>query len=208
VEADVSEQIDHREREPRRDVTPKIAPVARGRTGRPAGPTTMDGKQMGQHGIIRQFAAEHTDSLRYDAAARGWLIFSGTAWVSTQGIIQVRRFLARLANELGDTEKALREKFLTLRYAEEIERGARSEAALYTTPDMWDTSRDVLATPGGVIDLKVGEVRPASRNDLMRKSAGVSRHRNPIVLSGNASSTNRSETKRPSSSCGDISDIA
>jgi putative DNA primase/helicase len=174
VEAEMSEQPDHNEREPRREAEPKLAPIAKGRTGRPAGPTTMDGKQMGQHGIIQQFAAEHIGSLRYDAAARGWLIFSGTAWIPTQGIIQVRRFLARLANELGDTEKALREKFLTLRYAEEIERGARTEPGIHTTPDMWDRDLDVLATPGGVINLKTGEARPASRNDLMRKSAAVS----------------------------------
>jgi putative DNA primase/helicase len=172
VDAEMSGHRD--EPEPRRESAPKLAQTAKGRTGRPAGPTTMDGKQMGQHGIIKQFAAEHTGSLRYDAAAKGWLAFDGRAWVSTQGILNVRSFLARLANELSDTEKALREKLLTLRYAEEIERGARSEAALYTTPDMWDRDLDVLATPSGVIDLKTGEVRPASRGDLMRKTTRVS----------------------------------
>jgi putative DNA primase/helicase len=180
MEAALSEQPDHDERDisppSERVETPMLAPVAKGHAGRPAGPTTMDGKTMGQHGIIRQFAAEHTGSMRYDAAARKWLMFSHSrsAWIPTQGILKVRAFLARLANELSDTEKSLREKFLSLRYAEEIERGARSEAALHTTPDMWDTNRDVLATPGGVIDLKVGEVRAASPDDLMRRHTSVS----------------------------------
>jgi hypothetical protein len=73
MEAEMSEQPEHNEREPRREAAPKLAPAAKGRTGRRAEiPTTTNShpKDIGQQGVIKQFASEHTGVLRYDAGEK------------------------------------------------------------------------------------------------------------------------------------------
>jgi putative DNA primase/helicase len=54
-----------------------------------------------------------------------------------------------------------------------VERHARADRRIAADVDMWDANPDILCTPGGVVDLKTGELRPARRDDYCTKQASV-----------------------------------
>ena len=54
-----------------------------------------------------------------------------------------------------------------------VERLARADRQHAATVDQWDADPWLLNTPGGVVDLRTGKLRPAARSDYMTKIAAV-----------------------------------
>jgi putative DNA primase/helicase len=54
-----------------------------------------------------------------------------------------------------------------------VERLARSDRRHAATVDQWDANPWLLNTPGGVVDLQTGKLRPAKRGDYMTKIAAI-----------------------------------
>ena len=50
---------------------------------------------------------------------------------------------------------------------------ARSDRRLAATVEQWDANPDILNTPGGVVDLRTGELRPHDRRDYCTKITAV-----------------------------------
>ncbi len=54
-----------------------------------------------------------------------------------------------------------------------VERLARADRRLAATVDQWDADPWLLNTPGGVVDLRTGELRPHAPDDYMTKITAV-----------------------------------
>ncbi len=77
------------------------------------------------------------------------------------------RDLCREANEAG---LASLKKIAT---ATAVERAARADRRLAVTSEVWDCDPFLLGTPGGVVDLKTGELRAAKAEDFITKQTAV-----------------------------------
>ena len=129
------------------------------------------------------FAAENSDALRYCHDAGAWYQWLKTHWdPNRDGLaLDLVRILVRRLNR-GQDKKT---RFSTGKaaFAASVERFAQRERALAVTSGDWDKDPYLLATPGGVVDLRTGELRPARRSDSKR----------PVTM--------RRSVRRPSLTC-------
>ena len=126
-----------------------------------------------------------------------WLFWNGTHWArdtSLEHMTRARVYLNSRASELAlwaerkAEEGALDEKAVrklkewaksesrTLRHASTIAAVvnlARSNRASVAAPESFDADPWLLGTPGGTVDLRTGQLRPARRKDLIVRQASV-----------------------------------
>jgi len=110
-----------------------------------------------------QLAALYADEYRYVAQTGQWMRWQETRWRAekTLAVFDAARALCRQA---GDADAKV---------VSAVERLARSDRRLAATVEQWDANPDILCTPGGTIDLKNGEMRPAARTDYCTKQTAV-----------------------------------
>ena len=58
-------------------------------------------------------------------------------------------------------------------FAGAVERFARADPAFAVTAEIWDRDPWLLGTPGGTVDLRTGELRPAKQEDGITRSTAV-----------------------------------
>jgi hypothetical protein len=127
-------------------------------------------RNLFQQDVVKAFVAVHAGILRHDSGAGQWLFFTGSQWALVKVQQVVAPFLKRLS--VGFDERQQRE-MLSVNYAEAVERGARSAPGINTSPSQWDANLDVIGTPGGIVDLKTGNVYPMSADAMIRKTTSV-----------------------------------
>ena len=133
---------------------------------------------------------------RYVQLWGAWLFWDGARWAKSarmQEFTHVRAFLRNVADQIiaraeeradnassDDERKKLRaealgcsQKLRDRSTVVNVEALARSNAELAEDPDSFDADPDVLGTPGGTIDLRTGQLRPARPDDLITKLAAV-----------------------------------
>lgn len=113
--------------------------------------------------LALEFARRHHLGLRHVAATGQWLIWNGHRWAEDRTTVMydlvrpiVREFAATLD---GDTPKA--RKAATAAIVAGVERLARSDRRLAATIEQWDAEPFSLNTPGGIVDLRTGILRPS-----------------------------------------------
>jgi putative DNA primase/helicase len=127
-----------------------------------------------EDGLATGFARTR-DNHRYVAAWTWWMRWTGKHWERDTTLAlfsDVREFIRWRALNDNDSEKAGKE----LRRAQTVaavERLLRSERAYAATPEQWDAEPWILNTPGGIVDLKTGAMRPAQPSDYCTKSTAV-----------------------------------
>lgn len=124
-----------------------------------------------------------------------WLFWDGARWVrdaKLRHMTDCRDFLRGVADELQrwaqqraeslrpDESEALTKwaarEARTLRSEptrHNVETMARSNPGLVASVDQFDADLDVIGTPGGVVDLRTGAIRPATREDYLTRSVAV-----------------------------------
>ena len=135
-------------------------------------------------GAAERFARLHSDDLRYDHRRGRWLLWQGHRWVPDQDAAITRRALAftrdwqRRSVEIADRER----REATFKAAVRLERRDALVSMLKFAADLrpiaddgegWDHDPWVLGTPGGVIDLTTGTLRPGRREDKITMATGV-----------------------------------
>ena len=120
---------------------------------------------------------------RFVASWSQWLIFDGVCWRedSTLAMFDAARRICREITDKAKIDPALteaqRDKIVTrLKQASTfaaVERIARSDRAAVASVDQWDADPWLLNTPGGVVDLRTGEVRAQRPEDYMTKMTAV-----------------------------------
>jgi putative DNA primase/helicase len=123
--------------------------------------------------VALQFAELNGDKLRYCHDAGAWFQWTGNIWHqnSTGLAFQWARELARTLVK----ERPARVRYVSSKtaFAAGVERFCKSDPAFAVTIDNWDTDPWPLGTPGGTVDLRTAELRPAIQNDFITKSTAV-----------------------------------
>jgi len=120
------------------------------------------------------FTDRHGNNLRYTAATGRWSIWDGTVWKqdATCYVFDLARRVCRAESRNCQSDH------LALRIASgstvtAVERLARADRRHAATIDQWDAGPWLLNTPAGVVDLRTGAMRPATREDHMTRITAV-----------------------------------
>jgi len=140
-----------------------------------AGAELADGNGLITEGAVADaFATAHVNQLRFDHTAGRWFLWDGTRWRREETKLAYRWAHARAKQLAADTENA---KVILAAgkasFAAGVERLAQSDRTFAVTHEIWDRDPWLLGTPGGTVDLRTGQIRPAAREDYVTKLAGV-----------------------------------
>ena len=132
-------------------------------------PAEEPSASLSDDALALRFARNYPD-LRYTAAWKKWHRWNETVWQEDRTIMVfhlIRGFARRIALSTRDKTIGSAGRISS------IERLARSDRAYAALPEHWDAEDWVIATPGGVVDLRTGEARPARKEDYATKSTPV-----------------------------------
>jgi putative DNA primase/helicase len=137
-------------------------------------PPEVHGCPLTEDGVAQAFAIERADQLRFCHGPNRWYRWDGTRWAidRTKLAYQWVRELARRMARSADMERT-RALIGKAAFAGGVERFAQSDRTFAVTPDRWDRDPWLLATPGGTVDLRTGEIRAARREDFITKRTAV-----------------------------------
>ncbi|RDD63828.1 phage/plasmid primase, P4 family [Ferruginivarius sediminum] len=158
-------------------------PIASAETAKVNG-STQPGKSPGRRPshfeplsddtLATTFTERYGDDLRYVATWGRWLEWDGRRWQfdNTYRVFDLARAVCRSARELATTPNETK-TVTSAKTVAAVERLARADRKHAATVDVWDSDPWLLNTPGGVVDLRTGEMRDHRRDDHMTKMAAV-----------------------------------
>ena len=120
--------------------------------------------------LALSFTRRYHQDWRYVAAWGKWLVWDGQRWRSedTLAATDLVRHVCRHASVKSSNPK-IAAKLAAASTVSGVERLARADRRHAATTDEWDADQWLLNTPGGVIDLRHGRMRPHDRLDRMTK---------------------------------------
>lgn len=124
--------------------------------------------------IARALVARCADRMRYCPQRSQWLTWTGSRWAWDEGELH-REHARSLARELpnGETWKKFRQRCLSANGIAGIVRLARTDPAVTVHIDDLDAQPWQLNTPGGIIDMRTGQLMPADREQLHTRTTSV-----------------------------------
>lgn len=134
---------------------------SRKRTKKPK-PDTLD-----EQGALRAFVEAKGEGLRYNHDIKRWYIWADHRWREDRKqrvFSMVLKFCRDLAKN-GPTRK--------IRFATSVELAARAQPEVSTENSDWNADPWLLGTPGGVVELQTGKLRPGQPGDMISKTAAV-----------------------------------
>ncbi|MFL5289678.1 MAG: phage/plasmid primase, P4 family [Rhodopila sp.] len=120
------------------------------------------------------FTEAHRDELRFDHHAGAWYRWTGLAWRKEETKLAfswARQVARRLAQQV-DNDKAIVAAGRAA-FAAGVERFAQADRAFAVTSAIWNSDPWLLGTPGGMVDLCTGELRPAQQSDYITKQTAI-----------------------------------
>ena len=147
--------------------------------GRPEGPEPVDlgdGLITEQY-AMRVFVAGNREDLRFNHSSSLWLTWAEHFWrpderkLAFSWALNLCRDLA--ATITGRGAAANKRTVERVRFAGSVETGARAMPPFATAQGDWDANPWLLGTPGGIVDLKTGELRAGDRGDMVTKVTTV-----------------------------------
>ena len=122
--------------------------------------------------LALRFTEKHGADLRYVALWGQWLAWDGACWRrdETLSVFSKARAICRTAaDECGKKQTA--QRIRNAQTVAAVERLARSDRQHAATVDQWDADLWLLNTPGGMVDLRTGKLRPATREETARQKS-------------------------------------
>ena len=130
--------------------------------------------QYSDDALALEFSTRHAGNLRHVAKWGSWLFWTGAVWniENTYLAFDLARAVAReFANRCPDEDD--QPKIASARTVAAIEKLARADRRQAVTHDIWDNDPWLLNTPGGIVDLRNGEMRPHDPTRYMTKITAV-----------------------------------
>lgn len=108
-----------------------------------------------------EFAGRHQDDLRYCAAWHRWMRWDGARWRHDQ-IKLVFSHARALCRERAVEQNKLgqQRKMASAATVAAVERLSQADQRLAATIDQWDADPWLMNTPGGIVDLRTGDLLP------------------------------------------------
>jgi putative DNA primase/helicase len=135
--------------------------------------------EFSEDGLAEQFTTKYADTMLYCAPAKSWYAWNGHRWERDEtglAIDYARRICKRAGAEvmtrveLGPKREKISEKIATRRVFANVEAIARTDRRHVCLPTKFDSRLWLLNTPGGVVDLRTGQLRPARKEDFCTHS--------------------------------------
>ncbi|WP_426954126.1 phage/plasmid primase, P4 family [Muricoccus radiodurans] len=125
--------------------------------------------------VAAAFARKLADTLRYCHHAGRWYRWSGSIWQreETRLAFSWARHLARRMAAATENPKVMVAAGKAS-FASGVERLAQADRTFAVTSATWDQDPWLLGTPGGTVDLRTGELRPARQEDHISRTTTVS----------------------------------
>jgi phage/plasmid-associated DNA primase len=122
--------------------------------------------------LALDFAERHQNDLRYVALWGKWLNWDGGRWKCDE-TLQAFDLVRHICREAATRRRQSRgaSAVASAKTVAAVERLAKADRRLAATSDQWDADAWSLNTPGGVVDLRNGTVRPASPSDYNTRIA-------------------------------------
>ncbi len=140
--------------------------------------------EFSDDGLALAFTKSHGENLRFTSQLGKWHIWNGHIWTPDQTMVYdlSRRICRTEAEKLKTRSKTQARRVASSATVASVERLARSDRKHAATVDQWNADPWLLNTPGGVIDLRTGQLRLAKRTDYMTKSVSVAPSKGPCIL--------------------------
>jgi putative DNA primase/helicase len=124
--------------------------------------------------LALRFVEDHQHDLRFTALWGAWHLWNGAVWRRDDTLRTfsfAQEFCRRIAAEVN--KRATAKKIAEAKTRAAVVALARENRVLATLPEQWNADPLLLGTPGGVVDLRTGEMRPARPDDLISKATRV-----------------------------------
>jgi len=124
--------------------------------------------------LALSFAERYANELRYVAAWGRWLCWNDACWrfdETLHAFDLARHVCRKVAKEAN--KPSVQTAVASAKTVAAVERLAKADRRLAATIDQWDANPWLINTPGGVIDLRTGKVRPARIDDYCTKITAV-----------------------------------
>ncbi|WP_192843753.1 phage/plasmid primase, P4 family [Aureimonas sp. D3] len=131
------------------------------------------GSVLTENVAAQLFADRFEGKLRFDHDRGAWYAFDGARWRHARdgrAYQWIRELVSALVKDQKEKVRFVAEKASFAGYAEKF---ARVDPRIRCTSDIWDQDHWSLGTPGGTVDLRTGELRPADPADAITKITSV-----------------------------------
>lgn len=120
-----------------------------------------------EQSVMRMFVESNKDRLRYNHDLKRWFIWGEHRWREDRKhrVFEMILALCRSLAKGGPPHK--------VRFAKYVEEAARAQVEVATENKDWDSDPWMLGTPGGVVDLRTGKLRPGKPDDMISKIVAV-----------------------------------
>lgn len=132
----------------------------------------IDLVEHSEDALALDFATRHETDLRY-TAGMDWLHFSGSRWEPDKRMRRydyARHICRTLAAGLPDKDAR---RIATASTVNAVVSLARCDQRLVVDADEWDSDTSIINTPGGIVDLQTGKIRPTRHSDLVTRITEV-----------------------------------
>ena len=132
------------------------------------GPIRAEPEAWSDDALAIVFTQRHGTEYRFVATTSKWLRWTGAVWVADD-TLRVFDLVRLTCREIGQEAAKGAAKLASAQTVAAVERLARSDPIHAATIDQWDADPMLLNTPGGVVDLTDGSLRPHRPEDYCTK---------------------------------------
>ena len=119
------------------------------------------------------FTQRHGKDLRYVAAWNRWLKWNGACWVVENTLLPFD-YSRQICREFSAFEKeGIARQIASAKTTASIVSLARADRQIAATTEQWDSDPWLLNTPGGIVDLRNGDLAPHRRDAYCTKITSV-----------------------------------
>lgn len=129
--------------------------------------------ELTEDGVALEFERRFNNRLRYCHNLKRWHVWQETHWRPNHDHLAFHwaRKLVREHNRNSEFKtKAITGKTA---FAGGVEKFAQAARCFAVTAEIWDADHWLLGTPGGIVDLRTGQLRPAKQQDFITKIAAI-----------------------------------
>lgn len=131
-------------------------------------------EEMNEDALARAFAHRYEAEFRFNAGTGFWMRWDGNRWMKdeTGETLDLARGVARDCwKPMGICKE--RDQLAKASTSINLLKLAAVDRRLATAQGAWDKNGWLLGTPGGVVDLRTGQLRPSDPSDLISRSTAV-----------------------------------